>query len=312
MERRTAIRNLIVAGAVVFFNRHSAARDRDKEPDFIIHSETRLVLLDVSVKDRHGGFVYGLSKNDFQVEENGAQQNITVFTYEDLPVTVGILLDNSRSMIPKLNDVFVAADAFIQGSNPRDQIFVLHFSDDVKPGLPDDVLFSDNPTQLRAAILYAVPGGKTALNDAVIAGLRQLELGTRDKKTLVLISDGGDNASRHTRRQMFESVERSIATVYAIGLFAEGDREQDPGLLKELAHVSGGEVFFPLNPTALTSVCRAVAKDIRQRYTIGYVPPQNNGGPLRHIRVHVKAPGRAGLIARTRTSYLYDRATSQS
>ncbi|HUO31580.1 MAG TPA: VWA domain-containing protein [Bryobacteraceae bacterium] len=311
MNRRSAIRALLMTGAGSILSRAFADTPRGEAPGFVIRSDVRLVLLDVSVKDRAGGFVSGLSRDDFRVDENGTPQNITVFADSDVPVTVGLLVDNSRSMLPKRDEVLVAATTFIQESNPRDEIFVLNFNDTVKRGLPSDMLFSDDVQQLRAAISHGIPEGRTALNDAVIDGLEQLEKGRRDKKTLVLISDGGDNASHHTRKQMLAAVERSIATIYTIGLFDALDPDRDLGILKKLARISGGEPFFPTDGKALIEVCRGIAKDIRTRYTVGYIPEASNGGPVRHIHVHVSAPGRATLTARTRSTYIYDEASNE-
>src|SRR5262249_50433960 len=159
-------------------------------------------------------------------------------------------------------DVITAAETFIEESNRQDEIFVLNFNDKVTPGLPGDKLFSDNLQQLRSALYRGIPEGKTALNDAVIAGLKQLELGRRDKKALILISDGGDNASEHGRREVHEMVERSIATIYTIGLFEADDPDRDPGILRQLAKISGGEAYFPERPSEMVPVCRSIAKDI--------------------------------------------------
>jgi Ca-activated chloride channel family protein len=304
MERRTAIRNLALAGAALFIPRRFCGQQQPDQ-DFVIRSEVRLVLLDVSVKDRSGAFVEGLAQSNFTVFENGVPQTITAFASKDLPVTVGILVDESRSMGPKRNEVLAASGVFITESNPQDEVFVLNFNDSVKRGLPEGTLFSDDIDQLRSALDRGVPRGRTALNDAVMEGLAQVEMGKRGKKALVLISDGGDNASRYTRKEMMERLERSIATVYAIGLFDVGDPDRDPGILKQLAHLSGGEAYFPQEASDMKAVCSGIAKDIRRRYTIGYVPAAQNGGALRHIRVNVSAPGHAKLIARTRISYRY-------
>src|SRR5579883_108239 len=178
MKRRAAIRNLTVAAAALFFRRSTSAQQPKQEQshDYVIRSDVRLVLLDVSVKDRSGQYVEGLDQSNFQVFENGVRQSITTFTSKDVPVTVGILVDESRSMLPKRNEVLAAAGAFITASNPKDEIFVLNFNDEVKRGLPAGVLFSDNIDQLRAALDRGVPRGMTALNDAVFEGLAQLEL----------------------------------------------------------------------------------------------------------------------------------------
>ncbi len=312
MQRRAAIRDLMVAGAALFLARSiPAGRHQQDQKGFVIRSEVRLVLLDVSVQDRSGLFVEGLSQENFQVFENGVAQPITSFSSSDLPVTVGLLVDESRSMGPKRNEVLKASGLFISQSNPKDEMFVLNFNDNVKRGLPEDILFSDDATQLRAALSRAVPKGMTALNDAVVEGLTQVESGTRSKKALILISDGGDNASRHTRREMLSLVERSMATIYTIGLFDRGDPDRDVGILKQLAHMSGGGAFFPEEPSGMEAVCRGIAKEIRTRYTIGFNPAANNGGSLRHLRVTVSAPGRSRLTARTRTTYRYDETGTQ-
>jgi VWFA-related protein len=296
----------MIAGAASFLPRMPAARPPDDPQDYIIRSEVRLVLLDVSVKDRDGGFVAGLSTDNFAVFEDSVRQPITVFANDDLPVTVGILVDESRSMSLKRAEVLSAAETFIVESNPRDEVFVLNFNDKVVRGLPDQVLFSGDIGQLRSALYRGNPEGRTALCDALVDGLDQLEFGRRDKKALVAISDGGDNASRHTRRDALNRIERSIATIYTVGLFNASDPDQDPGILKRVAKISGGEAYFPANPSGMIAVCRSIAKDIRTRYTIGYVPPVGNGSDrLRQIRVGVSAAGRHRLVARTRTSYRY-------
>jgi len=311
MNRRSAIRNLMVAGAVSFLPRLPAERPRTDRQDYTIRSETRLVLLDVSVRDHSGGSVSGLTKDNFDVFENGARQPITVFANSDVPVTVGILVDESRSMAPKREDVISAAETFIAESNPRDEMFVLNFNDHVRRGLPAPEIFSDDIKQLRAALHRGVAEGKTAFNDAIVDGLEQLKLGRRDKKALIVISDGGDNASRHTRREMLEMAERSIATIYSVGIFEADDPDRNPGILKQLGRISGGEAWFPDSRSELAALCRGIAKDIRTRYTIGYVPPPNNGGSQRHIRVRVSAPGRARLTARTRSGYRYDQEENE-
>jgi Ca-activated chloride channel family protein len=304
MNRRAAIRAVMVAGAVSFLC-GSWTVSAPQPPDFVIRSDVRLVLLDVSVKSRDGDWVTGLSKDNFEVEENGVPQQITVFGNNDIPVTVGVLVDESRSMAPNRGAVLLAATTFIEQSNPHDETFVLNFNETVKHGLPDDVLFSDDIGQLRKALSRGVPEGRTALYDAVMDGMDQLRQGKRDKKALILISDGGDNISQHTRKQMLDMVERSLATIYTIGLFGPADPDRDAGILRKLSRITGGVAWFPNDAQQMGDVCRNIAKDIRTRYTIGYLPHADNGGDLRRIRVQVSAPGRLGLVARTRLSYRY-------
>jgi len=311
MKPCCAIRNLIVASAVSLLPVPAAGMPQD-QPDFTIRSDVRLVLLDVSVKDRKGSNVSGLSKDNFKVLEDGRPQAIQVFAADDVPATVGILVDESFSMSPKRDAVLTAAQTFIEQSNPRDEVFVLNFNDRVTRGLPGPLLFSGDPQQLSSALHRGVAQGKTALYDAVMAGLQQLELGKLDKKALVVISDGGDNASEHTRREMLDAVVRSSATIYTIGLFDTNDPDRNPGILRELARISGGEAWFPETPPDTIPVCRQIANDIRARYTIGFVPQAGNGADaVRHIRVRAEAPEHGKLSAITRSSYRYDEIPSQ-
>ena len=286
--------------------RESAKLDNRNQPkDFTIQTTSRLVLLDVSVKDQKGGFVSGLTKDDFKVYENGKLQEISQFANADIPVTVGIVVDESGSMRPKRPEVITAALAFITASNPKDEVFVINFNEHVNRGLPEGVLFSDNIQQLRDALRRDPPAGRTALYDAVVTALQQLDQGRQDKKTVVLISDGGDNASSHRLKEAMDAVLKSAATIYTIGIFDADDPDRNPTVLKNLAHVSGGDVFFPRTLEGLVPACRQIAKDIRTRYTIGYVPAEQNGKSLRRIRVVAASPDRGRLIARTRSSYLF-------
>jgi len=303
MNRRSAMRICAIAGAVSFLP------GAQPQKPFTISSDVRLVLLDVAVKDGNGGFVTGLGKEDFVVTENGKRQTITVFADEDLPVTVGILVDESRSMAPKRDEVLAAARILLKESNPQDEMFVLNFNDDVKRGLPANTLFSDDLDKLSAALYRGIPKGMTAMNDAVVDGVEQLKRGTQNKKALVLISDGGDNASYKSRSEMLDAVERSLATIYAIGIYGNDDQDKNPQILKELARISGGVAYVPWQPSNVSAACRQIAREIRTRYTIGYIPPppSSRGADIvRRIHVKVSAPGRSRLVARTRTVYRYD------
>lgn len=276
------------------------------DSDYIIRSDVPLVLLDVSVAARSGGFVSGLKKDSFRILENGHPQPIRVFAGEDVPVTVGILVDESYSMTTKRADALTAAMTFIKESNPHDEVFIVNFNDSVKFGLPKQVPFSDDRGQLRAALFSGRPMGKTALYDAVDAALQHLTLGRRDKKTLIVISDGKDNASKSTRQEMLDKAESSLATIYTIGLYEADSPDRDPRLLRSLARISGGEAYFPRSPAEMVPICELIAKDIRARYTLGYAPPETNGkSPWRHIRVEVSSPDRGKLVARTRSGYRY-------
>lgn len=275
-----------------------------QEKDYTIRTTSRLVLLDVSVKDSAGGFAAGLKQDNFRVLEDGKPQQITQFANADIPVTVGLIVDESGSMRPKRPEVITAALSFIHDSNPHDEMFVLNFNERVRRGLPDTVLFSDNATQLRAALSNTVPEGRTALYDAIVEGLKQLDMGRRDKKTLIVISDGGDNISHATLKDVIKLVEESVATVYTIGVFDQDDPDRNPGVLRQLAQISGGQAYFPEKLEGIVPICRGIAKEIRTRYTIGYIPTEQ-GKRVRHIKVIATAPDKGKLTARTRTIYAF-------
>jgi VWFA-related protein len=274
------------------------------QQEFTIQTTSRLVLLDVSVRDSAGGFVSGLTKDQFKVFENGKPQAITQFANSDIPVTVGIVVDESGSMRPKRAQVITAALVFIQASNPMDEMFVVNFNEKARRGLPDQLLFTDNAQQLRSALWQGDPEGRTALYDAVDMALHQLEFGRQAKKTVVLISDGGDNHSTHTRQEVMHDVLSSLATIYTVGIYDEDDPEKNEAILKNLAHVSGGVFYHPQTLDEIVPICRQIAKDIRTRYTIGYVPSVE-GKMVRHIKVEASSPDHPKLIVRTRTSYVF-------
>ena len=304
----TAVILSAAALAVVGWNQEkqpAATKQQETPQDYTIRTTSRLVLLDVSVKDSEGGFVSGLTKDNFKVLENGKPQEITQFANADIPVTVGLVVDESGSMRPKKPHVVTAALAFIQASNPQDEIFVINFNERARRGLPDIVPFTDDVNMLRAALWNGVPEGRTALYDAIEMALHQLDMGRRDKKTLVVISDGGDNISQHKFADVMHDVLTSLATIYTIGIFDEDDPDKNPSVLEKLAHVSGGGVYFPKSLDDVGPICRQIAKDIRTRYTIGYIPTTDNGKPERHIKVVASAPTRAKLMVRTRTSYIF-------
>jgi VWFA-related protein len=302
MNRRSLLRKL-AAGAGCFWARAFAKR-QEPQRDFTLHTESRLVLFDVSVRDHQRNFVAGLLKDNFSILEDGRPQQITIFDPEDLPVTVGLLVDQSRSMGPKRADVLRAATALIEESNPMDEVFVLNFNDRVTPGLLDGKIFSSDILELQAALYRGTPQGRTALYDAVAAGLNQLESGTQSRKTLVLISDGGDNASHNTRHYVAGRVEKSFATIYTVGIYDNDDPDRNPGILRELANITGGEAYFPASRSEMMPVCQRIAQEIRSRYTLGYRPESGEGKErLRRIKISVQAHGYEHLEARGRESY---------
>lgn len=274
------------------------------QQEYTIQTTSRLVLLDVSVKDPQGGLVSGLTKDNFKVFENGKPESISQFSSADIPVTAGLVVDESGSMRPKRAQMLTAAMIFIQGSNPMDEMFVINFNEKARRGLPDIMLFSDNVRQLRDALWQGEPEGRTALYDAIEMALHQLDFGRQAKKTLVVISDGGDNHSTHTLREVKQDVLATLATIYTVGIYDEDDPEKNEGVLKDLAHVTGGVFYHPTSLADIGTICRQIAKDIRSRYTIGYVPSVE-GKMVRHIKVVASSPEHPKLVVRTRTSYVF-------
>lgn len=304
---------LIVVLAVAVQNLPAQAPSADaSEQPFKITATAELVLLDVSVKDAAGERISNLTRANFQVYEDGKLQTISQFGHDDVPVTVGLVIDTSGSMGPKYENVVTAAMSFIQASNRKDEVFLVNFGDRVSYGLPNGLAFTDDVIQLRAALSLGAPAGRTALYDAILSSLHHLEAGQRDKKTLVLISDGGDNSSANGSEEVLRMVRESRTTIYAIGIFDADDRDQNPALLRRLAHVSGGEAYFPNQLAAVTGICQQIAADIRARYTVGYVPDQSGQpGSSRKIKVVASAPGGHKLIVHTRTSYSLPEADRQ-
>lgn len=275
------------------------------EQPFKLSATAELVLLDVRVKDAAGEHISNLSKDNFKVYDDGKLQRITQFASDDLPVTVGLVIDTSGSMRSKYADVVTAALSFIQASNREDEMFVVNFGDHVRSGLPDEVPFTADIRQLRTALSWGKPEGRTALYDAILFSLRHIEKGRSERKALLLVSDGGDNSSTHGAEEVMRMVQESRATIYAIGIFDADDPDRNPALLRRLAHVSGGEVFFPEQLSEVLSICRQIANDIRTRYTIAYVPVRSGEqGSVRKIRVAASTSNGHKLIVHTRTSYV--------
>ena len=264
-----------------------------------------LVVLPVTVLDRRGDSVPGLEQQNFQVFENGVPQQIILFDHRDIPVTLGLIIDNSTSMAPKLPEVVLSALQLARASNPDDQIFVVHFNENVGFGLRPELSFARNLGDLVDAVSEARAQGKTALYDAITAGLVHLKQSRLKKKVLVVISDGGDNASTVTLPQTLRKAQSSEALIYTVGIFDEYDKDQNPKVLKQLARATGGASFFPKELRQLPDITRRIAHDVRTQYTIGYISTNPAAdGTYRSIRVGVTADKRHGLIVRTRSGYV--------
>ena len=275
-----------------------------QDDQYTISVSVNMVVLSATAEDHKHIPVSGLGKDDFQIYEDGVLQAIKQFSHEDIPVTVGLVIDNSGSMKTKRADVIAAALAFARSSNPKDQMFVVNFNEKVSLGLPDNTSFTDQVAQLEVALSEIAADGETALYDAIAVALEHLKKGTRDKKVLIVISDGGDNASQHKLADIMALAGQPDATIYTIGIFDEQNEDRNPGVLRRLAKDTGGEAFLPESLKEVAPICERIAHDIRNQYTLAYVPTnKKRDGVYRTIQVKVSAPGRGQLLVRTRTGY---------
>ena len=277
--------------------------------DYKISVNVGLVVLPVTVTDRKGAFVSDLPQQDFRVYETGRLQQITSFEPEDVPVTVGLVVDNSGSMGPKRTAVIAASLAFVRSSNSQDQMFVVNFNQAVSLGLPESLPFTSDQQQLREALAKNPPAGNTALYDAIAAALQHLKSGSRDKKALIVVTDGGDNASHIKYPDLLKMAASSNAIIYTIGLFDQAYSKiyskESPQVLGRLSKLTGGQAYFPDSVSEVFQISEQISRDLRQQYMIGYTPAdQTPDGRFRTIRVTAKASGKGKLYVRTRTGYL--------
>jgi Ca-activated chloride channel family protein len=286
----------VVAGALV-------AQAGAQQPTF--SSESQVVVLHVAVLDGKG-YIGGLDQQAFQVFENQQRQPVTFFSNQDAPVTVGLLIDSSGSMGANRDRVIAAAVAFAQNSNPEDDVFVLAFNEQVKAALPDAAPFTRDIPTLREAMDRAIAArGQSAVYSALDAGLHYLERGHYERKVLVLVSDGGDNASTISRADVLARAQASNALIYTVGLIDPMETEADPGFLRQVAGASGGLSFEPHSVADVGKALQRVARDIRSLYTVGYVPSAAGGKEaLRAVGVRVTLPNGRKASVRTRRAYL--------
>lgn len=316
---RTIVAILLIAvGLAVFLQEQAQGQEPAPPPTvlkvppppadpngFQVSSNVDLVLLDVAVKDENGGFVSNLKKSDFKVFDEKVEQPITAFSAQDVPVTVGLVVDNSGSVRPKKPEIVTAALALVKNSNPKDEVFVVNFNDRVMMGLPEGIAFTADHNLLRKALLSNPAQGRTALYDGIKAALDHLEKGRLGKKTLVLVSDGGDNMSSISRDEIVAMAEKSLATIYTVGIFNPGDKDKNPGFLRELSRITGGESFIPHNTTHLVGICDKIAHDIRNRYAVGFAPAKNGtAGKSRRLKVIATSAEGKKYHVRTRTHYV--------
>jgi Ca-activated chloride channel family protein len=265
--------------------------------------ETDLVTLAIAVVDRNGEFVAGLRPEHFTVYDNGEPRPIEFFTTEDFPATIGLVIDSSGSMRGKREQVTAAAMAFAALSHPLDELFTVNFNEMVWSGLPPALAFTADRDQLRIALAGAPAQGMSAVYDAVDRALAYVEHGTRDRKALIVVSDGGDNASAQSLDHVLERARRSTAMVYAVAPYDPDDHDARPRVLKRLARATGGEAFTPRCASDVVRSFEQIARELRSGYTIGIQPPDIADDGFRSIRVVADAGDGRQLFARTRAGY---------
>jgi Ca-activated chloride channel homolog len=269
---------------------------------FVLRKDVDEVLLHATVVDDKQHIVTTLDKSAFTVFEDGKPQNIVSFHHEDIPVAIGIVIDNSGSMREKRAKVNQAALNLVRASNPQDEVFVVNFNDEYY--LDQD--FTNDLLKLKEALEKIDAKGGTALYEAVVASADQMKHAKLDKRVLLVVTDGEDNASRETLEQAVKQLqEENGPEVYAIGILGDEEHpKRAKRALEVIAQRTGGQAFFPKTLDEVDAISRSVAHDIRNQYTIGYKPtnPRSSGG-FRQIRVEARAKGQRKLVVRTKSGY---------
>ncbi len=312
MRRRSNTNIWVIAAAVAVLAVPVFVAGQEKPPvgakaeaeqDAVFSSDTRLVPLNVTVTEKSGHLVTNLPQSAFTVLENGAPQAIKLFKSEDVPVSIGLIIDNSGSMRDKRQAVESATLALVKSSNPQDEAFVVNFNDEAyldTPHLTNDIKI------LEQALTKINAKGGTAMRDALRMSMDELrKKAKRDKKVLLVVTDGNDNASTETLEAVVRDAQQSDVLIYAIGLLSQEERKEARSAkraLDLLVTSTGGQVFYPNSVTEVEAIAKEVARDIRSQYTIAYTPSNSVlDGTFRTIKVLVK--GRNNPTARTRMGY---------
>lgn len=272
------------------------------QDDGVFRADARLVVLHATVLDRSGRLVTNLPQTAFRTYEDGVLQQLKLFKREDVPVSLGIVIDNSSSMKNKQEKVKAAAKELVAASNPQDEVFLVNFNDDVYR----DTDFTSDPKKLEEGLAKFNCMGGTAMRDALQAGIRYAKAkGKHDKKVIVLVTDGDDNMSEATLEEVVREAQQREVLVYAIALLSEEERDaakRARQALDLIARSTGGSVWYPKDVSEVSDIALQVAHNIRNQYILAYTPsnPKLDGG-FRQIRLNVNGPGHP--TARTRTGY---------
>lgn len=271
----------------------------------VVKTDVKLVLVPVVVTDPMQRLVTGLQAENFQLFEGKKPQEIRHFSSEDVPVSIGIILDTSGSMHDKMGRVREAVTQFCEEANPQDEFFMVVFSD--QPRLVTD--FTTAPEDLEKELLFTQPKGRTALLDAIYMGLGKMKQAKHAKKALLIISDGGDNHSIYMEKEVRAAAKESDVMIYAIGTFdryaSTPEETRGPALLSELAEPTGGQAYTLQNTMELPAVARHIGRALRTQYVLGYRPEQMpRDGKWHKIQVKLRLPRKLSFLrARAKTGY---------
>ena len=268
-------------------------------------ARSELVLLDVAVTNDRGGFVSGLPAGSFKVLEEGRPQKIAFFAEQDAPATIGLLIDSSGSMLVNRDRMIAGITSLAEASNPDDEFLPLVFNEHVTRVLDTRAEFTSDPMQLREALTNSLTVlGKTAFYDGVSEAIDGVGKGSHERRVVIVLSDGGDNASRATFDELLKKVQASNVVIYTIALIDPIALGHNAGALRRLAKVTGGLAFEPKTRDVIGNAFRTIAADIRSRYTLAYEPEDTSSGAVKHVRVLVATPDRKDVKVRTRTGYV--------
>jgi VWFA-related protein len=282
------IRNFIGLALLLLIPSFVWTQDPETQTPFKLNVDVEMVELSVAVTDDHDRPVGGLLKENFKILEDRIEQPIAIFKHEDIPLSLGLVIDNSRSMEPRKERLDAAATSFVRHSNPEDETFIVHFDSEARLTRG----FTSDLKNLEQALASAQPFGETAIYDAITVALGEMERSKYRKKTLLLITDGVDNVSRATLDQTVEMLKRRSVTTYVVGLLSQSGGVQSENSLVRIAEGSGGHAYFPANVDEARSTIEQMARNLREQYTIGYIPtnPMKNGA-WRSVRIEINVPG---------------------
>jgi Ca-activated chloride channel family protein len=260
---------------------------RGQDSVFKLNVNVDLTEVHVNVTDVKDHPVGNLQKENFKIFEDRSEQKISLFKHEDLPVSLGLVIDNSRSMEPRKQRLDAAALSVVRKSNAEDETFIVHFDDEAR--LDRD--FTASIPLLEETLASVKPFGQTAIYDALIIALDHMELGKYPKKAVLLFTDGVDNASKHSLAEAIDATKRAHVAVYTVGLLSALDGAKAEDSLLRIAEASGGRAYFPPTIEEARTDMERVARDLREQYTLGYFPsnPSHNG-EWRSVRIEVTPP----------------------